>query len=95
MATPSGAGGSACDQFCFSAGDGFLRAGAFGMDGADIGDHTHGWQGDIAQEGDLTGNVESHFQHGALMPGPQLEQGERQADLVVQVAGALERAVAL
>jgi hypothetical protein len=62
---------------------------------ADVADHAHLGQGDIAQEGDLARHVETHFQHGALVTGAQPQDGERQADLVVQVAGAFQRAIAL
>src|SRR5215207_6215157 len=64
------------------------------MDRADIGHYANVRKGNIAQEGDLAGNVKSHFENGALMARAQLQHGEWKSDFVVEVAGAFERAVA-
>ena len=36
------------------------------------------------------GHVEAHFQNGPLMPGTESQDRQRQSDLVVQIAGALQ-----
>ncbi|MBM2844098.1 MAG: hypothetical protein HW404_1935 [Anaerolineales bacterium] len=62
------------------------RAGPFQMHRADIGDHAHLRPGDVAQQGDLPRHVEAHLQHGPAVIAGQLEDRQRQADLVVEVA---------
>ena len=88
---PARCGWQGFHQFGFSAGNGFLRAGAFGMHGADIGDHADLRSGQIAQEADLARDIKTHFQDGPFMSQPEFEQGERQPDLIIQVAGIFKR----
>ena len=50
---------------------------------------------DLAQQRDLARSIGAHFQNHSLVPFVEIEQGQRQADLVVIVALALEHPVAL
>ena len=83
------------DQLRLAPEDGFLRPGAFGVHGADVGHHADLRAGDVAQQGNLAGNVETHFKHGPLVAFAELQNGERQTDLVVHVASVFQRAIAL
>ncbi len=62
------------------------------MHRADVGDHAHLRPGDVAQQGDLPRHVEAHLQHGPAVIAGQLEDRQRQADLVVEVAGVAQGA---
>ena len=53
---------------------------------ANIGNHANLWQRQIAQETDFTRDVKTHFQHGYLVTRTQTQQGQGQADFVVEVA---------
>jgi hypothetical protein len=61
----------------FAARNGLLRPGALGVNGANIGHHADLRQGEVAQEGDLAGDVESHFEHGTLVARAKAEYRER------------------
>ena len=53
---------------------------------ADVGPHAHVGLGDADERADLPGVIHAQFDHRHLRPGAQLEQRERQADVVVQIA---------
>ncbi len=74
------------DQFGLAAGDGFLRAGTLRVHRPHQRDHTDHRPGDLAQEGNLARHVEAHFQHRTFVLTCGVQQGERQANLVIQIA---------
>jgi hypothetical protein len=51
-----------------------------------VGHQGHGRGADLRQVGDLAGAVHAHLDHRRAMPGSEAEQGQRQADVIVQVA---------
>ena len=65
------------------------------MHGANVGHHTDLRQGDIAQKGNFTRNVEPHFKDSPLVAGTQLQDGKWQSDFVVQIARAFKCVVTL
>ncbi len=65
------------------------------MHGADIGDDTHGGLGQVTQERYFSGHIKAHLQHGPLVTGTQAQQGEGQADFVIQIALVFEGVIAL
>ncbi|GBD14292.1 hypothetical protein HRbin25_00164 [bacterium HR25] len=75
-------------------GDGPQRAQPLQVHGRYGGDDPYPGRGDAAQEGDVPPRRHPHLQDGRLVPRLQAGQGEGEADLRVQVPGALQDAVA-
>ena len=60
---------------------------------ADVGPDAHVGLGDADQRADFTSVIHAELDHGDVRPRPQLEQRQRQADVVVQVPLVAEHAV--
>ena len=60
---------------------------------ADVGPHPHVGLGDVHQHPDLAGVVHAQFHHRDVGCGAQLDERDRQAQVVVQVAAVLDHAV--
>ena len=65
------------------------------MDRTNVRDHADLRQGNVAEEGNLARHIKSHFQHGPLVARAQAQNGQGQADLIIEVAGTLQGAVAV
>ena len=63
------------------------------MDRADIRHHADLWQRNIAKKRDLTGHIESHFEHSPLMTRTQTQDREGQPNLVIEITGTFQRAI--
>ena len=63
---------------------------ALHVDGADVGHDAHLRSGDATEEADLAGAVHAHLQDSPLVVRAELEEGEGEPDLSVQIGFALE-----
>ena len=81
------------EDLAFGTGDIRYRTKAGEMGALGIVDQGNRWSGDIGQVGNFARMVHAHFDHGAVMFATQLQQGQWQADIVVEIAGRGQHAV--
>ena len=75
------------DELGLGGGDRLHAAQQLEVDGPDVDDHADVGLGDPRQLGDLAAAAHRHLEHEHLGPGRRAEDGERQADLRVEVLG--------
>jgi hypothetical protein len=78
--------GEGGEQLALGAGDLVDAAQALQVDGADVDDHAHLGLGDAGQVGDLAAGRHAHLDDGVAVLGPEAEEGEGEAEVVVEVA---------
>lgn len=79
-------GGQRGEHAAVLARHGFHGVHEFEMLALRVVDQRHRRPGDVREVGDLAGMVHAHLHHGRLVRGPQAQQRERHADVVVEVA---------
>ena len=75
-------------------GDTFDAAHAFEMRTLGVGDDCHGWLRDASEVADFTRVVHAHFDDRSAMAAIEFEQGERQANVVVEITLCRQHSVA-
>ena len=78
-------------DFAFGGDDAFERTKSGEVRRGDVGNQRHVRAGECYQGGDFAGVVRAHFNHRIAVFVAQTQQGERHADVVVQVADGGER----
>ena len=82
MATP--VGGERLEQLALDLGDARRAAEVLGVGEADVGDDPDVGAGDLGERGDVAGEAVAHLGHDHLGVEGRVEQGEREAGLVVE-----------
>ena len=78
-------------DFAFGGDDAFERTKSGEVRRGDVGNQRHVRAGECYQGGDFAGVVRAHFNHRIAVFVAQTQQGERHADVVVQVADGGQR----
>ena len=83
----------ALEDLALGAGNGLDRAEEFQVRRPGVGDERDVRCGEPREVSDLAGMVHAHLHHRKAMPGPELEERQRHADIVVEVAARGEHGV--
>ena len=93
FATSTVAGVGAFEDLGLRVGDGIDRVKESQMRFADVGPHPYVRFGDAYQRADFAGVIHPQFDDGNLRPLPQLDERQRQPDVVVEVSPVANDAV--
>ncbi len=74
------------EDFTLGAGNCLHRAKPLQMGTLGVVHNRHGGRGDACEIGNLAGVIHAHLDHCGAMRGTQTQQGQRQADVVVEIA---------
>ena len=88
--SPFGGRGQGLYQFRFGLGNELDGPQPLQVGGTYVGHHPHMRAGDVGQFGDFSQSVHAHLQNDPLMAGIQIQQSQRQADLIVVASPALQ-----